>query len=104
MTGFKHLPVAGDGLPDLDPDGLGLGVAQLETVGGLELILPGTHAGELDEVRLHLVGGDVKGLAELQAHLLVLRGMVDAVLADELGLILGIPLIDAHHALGQGQA
>jgi len=99
-----HRPVARHRLTHGDSHRLRLGVFQHDFIGRLEYIVEAAATRQFLEGGLFPVRGNVKRLAQLQAHDLVLRRMVDAILADELRVALPVPLVDADHALGQGHA
>jgi hypothetical protein len=99
----QNLPVPGHRLLHLDRHSLFLGVLQLDAVGAFEDVVVAAAAGEFLEVGLLLVGGDVEGVAELEADLFVLWRMIDGVFADELGTAGGILLVNSDGPLGQGQ-
>jgi hypothetical protein len=83
------------GMGSCTPDrhGLVLGVAQFDAPGRLGLVV-----GDALVIGLPALGGDVEGFAQPQLELLVLRRVLDAVLADELRRALAVLRVDAHDA------
>src|SRR4029077_3682939 len=96
VGGPQHLPVARHGLDHLDGDRFLLVVAE----GDLPLDLVEIRADPLP-VLLHPIAHHVEGLAHLDPHLLVLRSVLDPVLADELLAARGVRLVHPDLALGQ---
>jgi hypothetical protein len=82
---LHHLPVAGHGLLHPDHDGLVLGIAQFDAPGRFADIV-----GDASVIGLLALGGDVEGFAQPELELLVLRRVLDAVLADELRRALAV--------------
>ena len=96
---LEHGPVARHRLAHDHRRRLLLRVAQHDLVGALEDVARLVARLAAAEIGLLLVGGDVEGLAQLEADPLVLGGVVDAVLADELRVARAVLLVHAHHAL-----
>ena len=99
LARLHQRPVAADGLADDDLVGLVLVVAERDLPGGL-----GRAATEDVVVGLLAIADDVEGLAHLDGDLFVARGVIDAVLADELLHPALVRLVDADGALRERHA
>ncbi len=95
----EDLPVSAGRLHHPHLDVLVLVVAKLDTPAALV-------DARADDAVVHLtaVADHVERLAHLDAHLLVARRVIDAVLADELLRAAAIVLVDPHHAGRQRHA
>src|SRR5438046_644532 len=78
VGGREHLPIAADGLVDLDHDGCVLVIAQRDLI----LEFPSVSI-DVFVVDLFVLGDDVEGVADMDADLFVLGSVVDAVFPGE---------------------
>ncbi len=74
-------------------------IANLDFVGVL-INIPGNHF----VIGLLTLGDDIERIAYFDAHVLVLRGVVDAVFADELLIAFVVFLVKANRPGGKGHA
>ena len=98
-TRLQHSPVPADRFVDHYSDWLILVIPDCDAKTHLKNTV-GNHL----KISLVSLGDNVKGVAQLHTHRLILGCVINLVFSNQLLSTAGVRLVDTQHALGEGQA